>query len=118
MRIARVPQVVASGSPKWWSTPPSSRSTSVSDSGSTSRRMSVTLPRFEKRTAVRGGRSITGRLRLACRAMSMPRFDHVGVVVDDIDAVAEFFVALGFERDGGMLVEGEIVDRINGLDGV
>ena len=35
----------------------------------------------------------------------MLRLDHVGVVVDDLDAVAAFFVALGFEREGGMLVE-------------
>jgi catechol 2,3-dioxygenase-like lactoylglutathione lyase family enzyme len=48
----------------------------------------------------------------------MLRFDHVGVVVEDLDAAAEFFVSLGFERDGGMVVDGEIVDRINGLDGV
>jgi len=50
--------------------------------------------------------------------MGMLRFDHVGVVVDDLDAVAAFFVSLGFERERGMLVAGEIVDRINGLDGV
>ena len=48
----------------------------------------------------------------------MLRFDHVGVVVDDLDAAAEFFAALGFERESGMVVEGETVDRINGLDGV
>jgi catechol 2,3-dioxygenase-like lactoylglutathione lyase family enzyme len=48
----------------------------------------------------------------------MLRFDHVGVVVEDIDAATDFFVGLGFERDGGMQVEGEVVDRINGLDGV
>ena len=48
----------------------------------------------------------------------MLRFDHVGVVVDDLDAVVAFFSALGFESDGGMHVEGEDVDRINGLDGV
>jgi catechol 2,3-dioxygenase-like lactoylglutathione lyase family enzyme len=48
----------------------------------------------------------------------MLRFDHVGVVVDDLDAVAAFFLALGFERQGATLVEGETVDRINGLDGV
>src|SRR5215208_6295565 len=50
--------------------------------------------------------------------MGMLRFDHVGVVVDDLDAVAAFFLALGFERKGGTLVEGEVVDKINGLDGV
>ncbi len=48
----------------------------------------------------------------------MLRFDHVGVVVDDLEAVAAFFVSLGFEREGGTLVEGETVDKINGLDGV
>jgi catechol 2,3-dioxygenase-like lactoylglutathione lyase family enzyme len=50
--------------------------------------------------------------------MGMLRFDHVGVVVEDLDAAAEFFASLGFERQGAMLVEGETVDRINGLDGV
>jgi catechol 2,3-dioxygenase-like lactoylglutathione lyase family enzyme len=48
----------------------------------------------------------------------MLRFDHVGVVVDDLDAVAAFFLDLGFEREGVGLVEGEAVDKINGLDGV
>ena len=48
----------------------------------------------------------------------MLRFDHVGVVVDDLDAAAAFFIDLGFEREGGTLVEGETVDKINYLDGV
>ena len=54
-------------------------------------------------------------------AASLPgmlRFDHVGVVVDDLDAAVAFFVDLGFEREGGTVVEGEVVDKINGLDGV
>ncbi|QKY21320.1 VOC family protein [Halolamina sp. CBA1230] len=50
--------------------------------------------------------------------METLRFDHVGVVVDDLDAVAAFFLDLGFEREGGASVEGETVDKINGLDGV
>src|SRR3954454_7153333 len=50
--------------------------------------------------------------------MAMLRFDHVGVVVEDLDAATEFFVALGFEREGGTSVEGEVVDKINGLEGV
>ena len=50
--------------------------------------------------------------------MGMLRFEHVGVVVDDLDAVAAFFLALGFEREGAGLVEGEVVDKINGLHGV
>jgi catechol 2,3-dioxygenase-like lactoylglutathione lyase family enzyme len=48
----------------------------------------------------------------------MLRFEHVGVVVDDLDAVTAFFVDLGFESEGRMVVEGEVVDKINGLDGV
>lgn len=50
--------------------------------------------------------------------MRMLRFDHVGVVVDDLGAAVAFFLGLGFEREGGTTVEGETVDRINGLDGV
>lgn len=48
----------------------------------------------------------------------MVRFDHVALVVDDLEAATAFFVGLGFERDGGATVEGDVVDRINGLDGV
>jgi catechol 2,3-dioxygenase-like lactoylglutathione lyase family enzyme len=47
-----------------------------------------------------------------------PRFDHVGVVVDDLDAAAEFFLLIGFEHGGRGMVDGEDVDKINGLDGV
>jgi catechol 2,3-dioxygenase-like lactoylglutathione lyase family enzyme len=48
----------------------------------------------------------------------MLRLDHVGVIVDDLDAAADFFLGLGFELEGRMRVEGETVDRINGLDDV
>jgi catechol 2,3-dioxygenase-like lactoylglutathione lyase family enzyme len=48
----------------------------------------------------------------------MLRFDHLGVVVDDLDAAAAFFLGLGFEGGGPQVVEGEIVDAITGLDGV
>jgi hypothetical protein len=48
----------------------------------------------------------------------MLRFDHVAVVVNDLDAAAAFLLALGFECEGRALVEGEAVDKINGLDGV
>lgn len=50
--------------------------------------------------------------------MSVLRLDHVGIVVDDLDAVAAFFLALGCEREDGGLVEGQWVDKIVGLDGV
>lgn len=51
-------------------------------------------------------------------AKGLLRLDYVGVVVDDLDAVAAFFRDLGFEREGGAVVEGEAVDKITGLDGV
>jgi catechol 2,3-dioxygenase-like lactoylglutathione lyase family enzyme len=44
--------------------------------------------------------------------------DHVGVVVEDLDAAIEFFTELGLEVDGRMRVDGEWVDRVVGLDGV
>ena len=43
--------------------------------------------------------------------------DHVGVVVDDLAAAIDFFVALGLELKGTHTVEGESVDRVIGLEG-
>jgi catechol 2,3-dioxygenase-like lactoylglutathione lyase family enzyme len=50
--------------------------------------------------------------------MGMLRFDHVGLVFEDLDAAIDFFVSLGFEPEGRTTVDGEVVDKINGLDGV
>jgi catechol 2,3-dioxygenase-like lactoylglutathione lyase family enzyme len=50
--------------------------------------------------------------------MTIQRMDHVGVVVDDLEAAIAFFVELGMELEGKMPVEGRWVDRINRLDGV
>ncbi len=50
--------------------------------------------------------------------MTIQRMDHVSVVVDDLEAAKEFFVELGMELEGQAPVEGEWVDRVNGLDGV
>jgi catechol 2,3-dioxygenase-like lactoylglutathione lyase family enzyme len=44
--------------------------------------------------------------------------DHVGIVVDDLAAATKFFVELGLELRGESLVEGRVVDRIVGLEGV
>jgi len=49
--------------------------------------------------------------------MAVKRMDHVGVVVDDLDAAIEFFVALGLEAGGKGQVEGDWVDRIIGVEG-
>jgi len=50
--------------------------------------------------------------------MTIQRMDNVLIVVDDLDAVISFFVELGMELEGEMLVEGRWVDRVVGLDGV
>ncbi len=50
--------------------------------------------------------------------MTIQRMDHVGVVVDDLEAAKAFFVELGMELEGQAPVEGEWVDRVNGLNGV
>ena len=50
--------------------------------------------------------------------MTVRRMDHVGVVVEDLDAAIAFFTELGLEGKGKMLVDGRWVDRVVGLDGV
>jgi catechol 2,3-dioxygenase-like lactoylglutathione lyase family enzyme len=50
--------------------------------------------------------------------MTIQRMDHVGVVVDDLDAAIAFFVELGLELEGEAVVEGRWVDRVVGLDDV
>ena len=50
--------------------------------------------------------------------MAIRRMDHVGVVVDDLEAATTFFVELGLELQGTTTVEGGWVDRIVGLEGV
>jgi catechol 2,3-dioxygenase-like lactoylglutathione lyase family enzyme len=43
--------------------------------------------------------------------------EHVGIVVDDLEAAIEFFVELGLEPCGKAEVEGDWVDRIIALKG-
>ena len=43
------------------------------------------------------------------------RFDHVGITVADLDAAAAFFVGLGFEIEGRMVMEGGFVDTVIGI---
>jgi catechol 2,3-dioxygenase-like lactoylglutathione lyase family enzyme len=50
--------------------------------------------------------------------VAIKRMEHVGIVVEDLEAAIDFFVELGLERQGGASVEGEWVDRVIGLDGV
>lgn len=43
------------------------------------------------------------------------RFDHVGITVRDLDAATAFFVGLGFEPEGRMVLEGEFLDTVIGI---
>jgi len=42
-------------------------------------------------------------------------FDHIGITVDDLDAVCDFFVGLGLEPEGRMFVEGDFLDTVIGI---
>jgi catechol 2,3-dioxygenase-like lactoylglutathione lyase family enzyme len=50
--------------------------------------------------------------------MAIRRMDHVGIVVDDLEAAIAFFVELGMEVEGEAAVEGRWVDRLVALDDV
>ncbi len=50
--------------------------------------------------------------------MTVQRLEHIGIVVDDLAAATAFFTALGLELEGKASVEGDLVDRINGLKDV
>ncbi len=43
------------------------------------------------------------------------RFDHVGITVADLETATAFFVGLGFEVEGRMVMEGEFVDTVIGI---
>jgi catechol 2,3-dioxygenase-like lactoylglutathione lyase family enzyme len=52
--------------------------------------------------------------------VAIQRMDHVGVVVDDLEAAIAFFVELGMERQGTGVgsVDGQWVDEVVGIEGV
>ena len=50
--------------------------------------------------------------------MGIQRLENVGIVVEDLAAVREFFVNLGLAVEGEASVEGHWVDRTLGLEGV
>jgi catechol 2,3-dioxygenase-like lactoylglutathione lyase family enzyme len=48
----------------------------------------------------------------------LPRFDHIGITVADLDLVEGFFLGLGLEAEGPrMFVEGEFLDTVCGIPG-
>jgi catechol 2,3-dioxygenase-like lactoylglutathione lyase family enzyme len=50
--------------------------------------------------------------------MTIKRLDHISVVVEDLAAAIAFFSELGLEPGGEAALEGEWVDRVNGLERV
>jgi catechol 2,3-dioxygenase-like lactoylglutathione lyase family enzyme len=50
--------------------------------------------------------------------MAIKRMEHVGIVVEDLEAAVEFFTELGLELRGKGQVEGDWVGRIIGLEDV
>lgn len=49
---------------------------------------------------------------------NLQRMDNVLIVVNDLEAVKAFFIALGMELEGETTVEGPSVDRLIGLHNV
>jgi catechol 2,3-dioxygenase-like lactoylglutathione lyase family enzyme len=59
-----------------------------------------------------------GSPRCYIRDMTIKRLDHVSVVVEDLGSAIAFFSELGMTLEGEMPVEGEWVDRVNGIESV
>ncbi|QIF02090.1 VOC family protein [Roseimicrobium sp. ORNL1] len=49
--------------------------------------------------------------------MAIKRMDHTTIVVEDLPAAIAFFTALGMALEGQTSVEGDMVDRLCGLEG-
>jgi catechol 2,3-dioxygenase-like lactoylglutathione lyase family enzyme len=49
--------------------------------------------------------------------VSIRRFDHLGINVEDLEAVTEFFLALGLVRRGEGSLEGGLLDQVLGTEG-
>ena len=73
--------------------------------------------RVERVSVLKDGRRACS-VRPYARGMSLQRMDHVGVVVDDLEAATAFFAELGMELEGAAPVEGRWADRVSGLDGI
>jgi catechol 2,3-dioxygenase-like lactoylglutathione lyase family enzyme len=50
--------------------------------------------------------------------VTVKRMDNVGIVVEDIDTIVEFFAELGLELEGRAPVEGDWADSVTGLRGM
>jgi catechol 2,3-dioxygenase-like lactoylglutathione lyase family enzyme len=47
--------------------------------------------------------------------MKIRHVDHIGINVEDLEAVKAFFTDLGFAVTGQAVMEGELLDRVTGL---
>ena len=50
--------------------------------------------------------------------MRIQKIDHIGIIVDDLDAAKAFFLDLGLELSGEGKIEGELVNQVTGLANV
>jgi len=50
--------------------------------------------------------------------MKVRHIDHIGINVEDLKTAKSFFTDLGFKVVGEMEMQGELVDRVTGLEGV
>lgn len=50
--------------------------------------------------------------------MTLQRMDNVLIVVNDLEGAIAFFTELGMELEGRTSIEGGLVDRVVGLEGV
>src|SRR5678816_155963 len=50
--------------------------------------------------------------------MAIKLMHHVSVIIDDLPAAIVFFTTLGMTREGEAAIEGDWVDRINGIENV
>jgi len=50
--------------------------------------------------------------------MMVKHFDHVTVVVRDIDRAKAFFALLGFEEEQSVVISGPVMERYMGVDGI
>lgn len=47
--------------------------------------------------------------------MALKRMDNIGIVVENLTPMVEFFTDLGFEFEGKAMIEGEWAGRVTGL---
>ena len=50
--------------------------------------------------------------------MSLPRLDHIGIIVSDLDRAVAFFEALGLEAGAPSRMSGAWADRVIGIAGM